>query len=312
MHKEIEKLIHNANDRGELTDNDKEIILKKADELGVDIDEVSFILEAAANNIAKPYNGNSSSFLKANENKRRGPNKWLFIIPALLIISAIICLLFSPKKQNTFFDDEASIFNSMDQDDDTFSFSGKIGGYDYVDLGLSVKWATKNIGAKTITDSGNFFAWGESKSKRDYSLDTYFDYAGSDSFNKYQSENLISTLASSDDAACILWGKSWRMPTYEEIEELISNCSFIFCTIDDVSGMQVKSNINSKSIFIPESGYIEDSIKEDDMDGFIWVSSIDTSWPYYDHAFALKIGFLGEELISPSRHVGIPVRPVTK
>ncbi len=111
----------------------------------------------------------------------------------------------------------------------------KENGHEYVDLGLpsGIMWATMNIGAESPTKSGYFFAWGETEPKEkkdDFKNSTYkfytlvesafkiTKYCG-DSSDGYKDDKV--TLEPEDDAAHVLWGGRWRMPTRQEVVELL-------------------------------------------------------------------------------------------
>lgn len=112
-----------------------------------------------------------------------------------------------------------------------------------VDLGLSVKWADINIGAKKPEYLGARFAWGEIKPKDKY-----------DDSNYSQKNNYlygITSLKPDDDAAHINWGGDWRMPTTDELSELLTQCSQIETIQNGVKGTKFTSKINGNSIFLP-------------------------------------------------------------
>jgi hypothetical protein len=107
-----------------------------------------------------------------------------------------------------------------------------------VDLGLSVKWANANLGAKSESDPGDYYAWGETKAdKENYSQDTYKFYdKTTKQYTKYVNEVFYgqasegipdnkAILDPEDDAAHVLLGSSWRMPTKEERDELLATVS---------------------------------------------------------------------------------------
>ena len=128
----------------------------------------------------------------------------------------------------------------------------------YVDLGLSVKWATCNVGATTPEGYGDYFAWGETSPKNDYSWSTYKYCKGSETtltkYNTNSSNGTVdnkTTLDLSDDAARANWGGKWRMPTQAEQEELINNCTWTKTTQNGVNGYKVTSKTNGNSIFLP-------------------------------------------------------------
>ena len=114
-------------------------------------------------------------------------------------------------------------------------------GYQYVDLGLSVKWATCNVGASNPEEYGKYFAWGETTSKSYYNGSTY-TYTDNP-----------TTLPMSVDAARANWGGKWRMPTIDEFEELRNNCTWKWTTQNGVNGYNVRGQ-NDNCIFLPAAG----------------------------------------------------------
>lgn len=248
-------------------------------------------------------------------------NKLLFLFLFVSLIVAVVALLIELDANRRAFDylsgktpkGTEPLTRELSLKDKSFSSSGSIGEYEYVDLGLSVKWATKNIGANKINDVGDYFAWGEVKTKDQYYEESYFDYSNNLDYIKYNQDSRLNQLDDIDDAAHRLWGFSWRMPTVKEVKELIDNCSFQLCEVEDVSGILITSDLNSNSIFIPCSGYVEkDMFKVEEMDGFLWTSSLDLEWIFREYAFVLKVGFLGEEVIRMERYYGFPIRPVSQ
>ena len=135
--------------------------------------------------------------------------------------------------------------------------------HDYVDLGLpsGTLWATCNVGASTPEGYGDFFAWGETVPKEFYNWDTYKWY--SDNYNvmtKYLPSNPFVTpdnkieLDTLDDAAYVNWGPKWRMPTDEQMVELIENCRWRWTQINGVNG-QLAIGPNGNTVFLPATGY---------------------------------------------------------
>ena len=139
-------------------------------------------------------------------------------------------------------------------------------GYEYVDIGLSVKWATCNVGATKPEEYGDYFAWGETQPKDHYDYSTYKWCNGSyDTQTKYNTNSSYgtvdnkTTLDLSDDAARANWGGSWRMPTDAELTELREQCTWTWTTQNGVNGYKVTSKKNSNSIFLPAAGCRDDS-----------------------------------------------------
>ena len=135
-------------------------------------------------------------------------------------------------------------------------------GHEYVDLGLSVKWAKYNIGATKPEESGYYFAWGETEPKSYFSWDNYkFTTDGGNTLTKYTGID-YSKLVREDDAAAVKWGGEWRMPTVEEFNELFNNCTGEWIKADNpefggVAGTKFTSNkpgYTDKYIFLPATG----------------------------------------------------------
>ena len=122
--------------------------------------------------------------------------------------------------------------------------TGKHEGHKYVDLGLSVKWATCNVGANSPEEFGQYFAWGDTTTKAEYTDENSTTY--------FKTMNDISGNAQYD-AATAKWGGNWRMPTYDELDELIDNCTWTWTTQNSVNGYKVIGP-NGNSIFLPAAG----------------------------------------------------------
>ena len=154
--------------------------------------------------------------------------------------------------------------------------------HEYIDLGLSVKWATCNVGATKPEEYGDYFAWGETEPKDYYDWSTHKWCNGSyDTLTKYCLSSFCgtydgkTTLEMNDDAANANWGEKWRMPTDVEIIELINNCTWTWTTQNDVKGYKVTSKSNGNSIFLPAAGYRYDSsLSSAGIGGCYWSSSV--------------------------------------
>lgn len=192
----------------------------------------------------------------------------------------------------------------------------KKNGHEYVDLGLSVKWATCNVGASQPEEYGDYFAWGETTPKSTYDSSTYKWCRGSIiTLTKYNTESSYgtvdnkTTLELSDDAARANWGGSWRMPTKAEQDELREKCTWTWTTQNGVSGYKVTSKINGKSIFLPASGCRSGrSLFYAGSYGTYWSSSLYTDNPSY--AFYLSFRSSYVRWYSNGRFGGHSVRPV--
>lgn len=196
---------------------------------------------------------------------------------------------------------------------DDFPFpenNNMVNGHEYVDLGLSVKWATCNIGATTPEEYGDYFAWGETSPKSAYHWSTYTLCKGSSYFTmtKYCiSSYNKTTLDLADDAAHANWGGSWRMPTKAEQDELCTKCTWTWTSQGGVNGYKV-TGPNGNSIFLPASGYRLDSSLLRHA-SYYWSSSLKES----DSRYAYNLGFFSSGRVGTTyryRSTGASVRAV--
>lgn len=197
-------------------------------------------------------------------------------------------------------------------------------GYEYVDMGLSVKWATCNIGATKPEEYGNYYAWGETETKSTYSWTNYRFRASGDSpdnvkFNKYSTDRIYgindcrNTLELEDDVANVKWGGKWHIPTEKERDELYNNCIWTWTTLNGTKGYLVtskKPGFTDRSIFLPAAGFIDDTgLHYDGSFGAYWSSSLvtDCRYVWYLNFDSEKIQMYGS-----LRYYGFSIRPVCK
>ena len=161
-------------------------------------------------------------------------------------------------------------------------------GIEAVDLGLSVKWATCNVGAERPEEYGDYFAWGETSPKEEYSLETYkyvkiIVTEGEDGWGdttEYEWTNLGDISGTPYDAASVNWGGAWRMPTQSEQQELLNYCTWKWATLNDVYGYKV-TGPNGNYIFLPAAGYRSGSSSSRvGSYGYYWSST-----PYEDNGY---------------------------
>lgn len=194
--------------------------------------------------------------------------------------------------------------------------TGYENGYAYVDLGLSVKWATCNVGASKPEAYGDYFAWGETKPKTIYDWNTYKWCNGSETtltkYNDYSAYGVVdyrTQLNLSDDAAHVNWGGNWRMPTDAEWTELREQCIWAWTTGKGIIGYTVISKSNNNKIFLPAAGYRYGSLLDfAGSGGYYWSSWLTTGSP--NIARAVNFNSNGVYRYNGLRRYGFSVRPV--
>lgn len=183
--------------------------------------------------------------------------------------------------------------------------------HDYVNLGLpsGTLWATCNVGAKTMTDYGDFFAWGETETKTIFDWETYKFFDDS-TFTKYMTGDFLTVLEPADDVAAVSWGSDWSVPTQEQWEELQRYTSKYWVEQNGIKGLRCVAD-NGNSVFFPASGRAEN-------DGVVGVRSIGEYWssslyPYTfftDKSWSFGFNTTSNSLSKQSRYNGFTVRPV--
>lgn len=192
-----------------------------------------------------------------------------------------------------------------------------------INMGLpsGLKWASFNIGANKAEDFGDYYAWGETTTKTKYDWSTYKwcrgSYTSLTKYNSYSSQGTVDgkkLLDPADDVARSKWGGSWRMPTHDDINELINNCSAEWTTQNGVAGCKLVSKKNGNSLFFPAGGCREDaSISYCGEYVFCWTSSRRPSSTVCEEAINLWCTDDGNAFDSiENRCLGMNVRPVCK
>lgn len=193
------------------------------------------------------------------------------------------------------------------------SLTGTVQGHDYVDLGLSVKWATCNVGATAPEKNGWYFQWGETTTSSipdDYASflcwEFYEFYDDDTNSCKYIGNDISGTKY---DAAYKKWGNKWRMATIEEWKELVNNCSWKYTTQNGAEGLLGTAK-NGQTIFLPAAGRMEGSMSTDG--GYYWSSNY-----YPNDDKSAQYAVFHDDSYKPqlkewSRCAGMSIRAVTE
>lgn len=188
-----------------------------------------------------------------------------------------------------------------------------------IDLGLpsGTLWASCNVGANSPEEYGSYFAWGETEEKGYYDVTSYKWYDDpTDNLTKYCTVSDKGTvdnktaLDPADDVAHVKWGGKWRMPTDEEIEELVEKCSSEWTMLNGVRGYKF-TGPNGNSIFLPAAGYRNwnGDLIDPEVYGSYWSSMLydDDEHP----ELACTLDFYKYPLLEKGdREEGMTVRPV--
>ena len=184
-----------------------------------------------------------------------------------------------------------------------------------VDMGVSVKWADKNIGATRPEVYGGYYAWGETWKKSEYSWFTY-DFSNDDNggefwkYNTRESYGYVDSLVileEQDDVARLLLGKNWRIPTAEEWQELIDNCSWEWGKLNNINGMYITAS-NGNTIFLPAAGHKYDGLRYyyEGSNCDYWSASLNAEYP--KEAYGMRNGYMHKDY----RYNGFSIRAVCK
>lgn len=171
-----------------------------------------------------------------------------------------------------------------------------------VDLGLSVYWCSCNVGAEAPEESGDYYAWGETSPKSSYTKENYAYYTSTTQYTEI-GECISGT---EYDAATVNLGSDWRMPTREEMQELIDNCTWDWVQIKGINGYKVTGQ-NGNSIFLPSTGYIIYSTHWKDSGGYRTGTSQSNEFDYNllfgNSSYRVQYG--------QYKYSGLTIRPVT-
>ena len=250
------------------------------------------------------------------ENKKpEGFPKWLFSVLAVLVAVVAVVLFANRIKLGGGIDPPVpTVDDTVQQSSPT---TGTHNGHEWVDLGLSVKWATCNVGASSPEDYGDYFAWGETSPKSEYTWANlkYCNDTTGDSFSKYNqtggTRDNRTVLELSDDAARVNWGGSWHMPTIAEFQELIDKCTWTWTTMNGKEGYKVVSKSNGNFIFLPAAGVrVGTSLYYAGGLGRYWSSSLLENYSDSDSARDLDFSSVSHDACNEGRYRGYSVRPV--
>lgn len=175
-----------------------------------------------------------------------------------------------------------------------------------IDMGLpsGVQWANCNVGAESLVDEGLFFSWGNVVG---HAMGGEYDFTQS-VYDTTPGAAVETDLSLERDAARAYLGDPWRMPSADECQELIENCTTIWTTMNGVNGMLFTSNVNGNTLFFPAAGYYNGtSLISRGSTGFIWSSKYSNA----RNAYRLRFDNLGVVNVQTTgRFYGYPVRAV--
>lgn len=189
--------------------------------------------------------------------------------------------------------------------------TGEINGHEWVDLGLpsGLKWAVCNVGASIPEEFGNYYSWGETEPKSEYTSINSLTYKVS--FRQLKKSGIIDdsgTLTKEYDAASVNWGDEWRMPTIEEYGELIDECTWNFASFNGINGYLV-TGPNKKNIFLPAAAFQQGSTIENIGNfGDYWSSSVVNELSGISHSLGYSSKSHGRRRYA--RYAGRTIRPV--
>lgn len=233
-----------------------------------------------------------------------------------------------------FYDGAAKVILTINQAGAT----NELNGHKFTDLGLSVKWATCNLGATEQGDSGNYYMWADvvNRKSENYSADNYpylvksevqaTDKDGNLMFDEETGAPIMTEVWNYVDIGVNIsgneqydvarkeWGGTWRIPTQEEVQELISNCTFVWTNYKSATGFEITSKINGAKIFMPAAGYYmgTGTCSYYGSNGSYWTASAFTGEKTGSAYYILMTSGRGFRLDYTAYHSAHPIRPVTE
>lgn len=173
-------------------------------------------------------------------------------------------------------------------------------GHQYVDLGLpsGTMWATCNVGATTPYAYGDYYAWGETKTKNRYAKDNY------SIVKQYY-------LPNENDVASMQWGGAWHIPTRDDFKELVDNCKFELITKNGLDVCKITSSINNKFIILPAAHKILEGETFDKKNMYCMYNTSNYAGRISDYYEAFGLWWRGGFTVANIEcHAGTPIRPV--
>ena len=242
----------------------------------------------------------SSLFSREPSSTSKHAGRLWGIVFVLILLLVVLAILFWPSKPAE--QVQASVEETVEDVSERLSpADGTLGGMEYVNLGLSVKWAVSNIGASAPYEVGNAYAWGETKPKSGYIAQN------SETHNR---EIWEFGGDPKRDAAAANLGEPWRLPTKAEVEELFERCSVSWGKVKGQNGLLLTSE-NGKSLFLPAGGqHYEREVHWQGACGYYW-----TSTPHENNlesAYCFDFDSGNTHIRPELRVYGINIRPVAE
>lgn len=257
------------------------------------------------------YNIRPEIYAKKPHERILRVSKWAYGVVnlAILVILALSSLTACKGEGRNSKNEDAKIVRKHDND----QLTGTINDHDWVDLGLpsGIRWATCNVGASVPEEFGDYYAWGETEPKNEYTSINSMTYKVP--FRKLKKSGIIDdsgTLTKEHDVASTAWGESWRMPTDDEYQELISSCTWNFASFNGVNGYLV-TGPNKKNIFLPAAAFQQGTSVENIGDfGDYWSSTIVKELSGVSCSLGYSSKSYGRRRYA--RYAGRTIRPVTE
>lgn len=243
-----------------------------------------------------------------------------FFVLSLLMLPSLISNAQEYLRGDVDYDGQVSVSDVTCLIDYLLKGSWPDDSHEYVDLGLpsGTLWATCNVGASCPEECGDYFDWGEIAPKEEYTYENYkwwyYDENGYRYISKYNTKSNFgpvdnkTELEPEDDAAYVNWGTLWRMPSLEQVVELVNSCSWQWTQKNGVIG-HLLTGPNENTMFLPAAGYYDGSSPEYvGTYGIYWSRSLYSYLP--DRAFALYIDSQYTDSEDFSRYYGHVIRAV--
>lgn len=256
--------------------HDTEVGPEKSMRVNVKVEEIGCCKVKISATVDSPYTLDNSTFNVRiePENKSMHGFSFLNLKTSIVYDGKMYVITGSLSPNQKYFFTTSLVQDDVNYDSEQLSFTtSDLPTDQFVDMGVSVKWASHNIGATKPDEEGQRFAWGEVTPKDSYSIDNYKWYS-QDQYSKYNENDNLRVLQPEDDAATAILGSQWHIPTHDEVRELVEACDWMWVYYGKTRGLAATSCTTGNTLFFPSVKHDSPLFTNGLWEDFYWTSSI--------------------------------------